>query len=318
MFNLNVGDISHAIPDAWKVNGHARAVYSGYHCLSPESPSLKSGWLVDLGDAVVFAVWGECQYFDNLHKPKLDFNADGALQFTPVSRGQVSTEKQANIIILQRVLAGQEHNDPYFEDARKAICGLLSVNFSGSVTYSQLFVNFIDTKKRELGAFVGTLNVKSALLFQPIFSQERADHTAKVYDAILRKKELGHRYLRALHWYDIGHRSTDSLDAFINIWIGIEALVLNQQSNIYPLKKSIGDAYGLSVEKANSFFGIGRIFNIRSDLFHGQDRPQVSILFVEYLEALFADILHQELSLKCEERAKIFLNGKNFDQSGLV
>lgn len=264
---------------------------------------------------MVLAIWGTCDYVDNLQKPNLTFNEDGKLQVTPTSRGEVRTDAQANIIILQRIAPDQYGDEPDLESARQVICGLLSINFSNTITYSKLFVNVIDTKKQELSAFAGKLAVKSTLLFQPLFSQERADYMVTIYSAILRKQELGDRYLRALNWYDIGHRATDTVDAFINIWIAIEALVLNNQANIYPLKKSIADAYGLTSDEANHHFGLGRICNIRSTLFHGQNRPQIEIAFIEYLEAVFADVLHQELSLKCEQRAKIFLNGKGFNQS---
>ncbi len=318
MTQFTFDDLEKVVPRVWlKDQGHV--LFSGYRVLSPQSPGLTTGSTIQLTDAVVRVFWGESIFYGGPDEATLDFNADGMIQVKIPQTDNLCTTSQQGITLIAQSLQKDASLDQA-QKRRQVICSLLSVAIGRRMTFTPLFENeiFFSAKPQRVGRTHGGLEVRPDLLISPYCSIERLSHFQTLDLALMKLDEpTRYRIEQALHWYDVGVRAT-GINAFINIWISLEALVLRSTSNIVHLKQCLGLAYNLPPEAANKHFGLGRIYAIRCSIFHGQSRSKVSIMLTSYLSEIFVDLLHQQLGLPCEERARQALNGNDFDSSDLL
>lgn len=74
-------------------------------------------------------------------------------------------------------------------------------------------------------------------------------------------------------------------------------------TDVRPLNNSLSRAYNLSRDTVENHFAVGRLQGLRSRIVHKGQIISIHKDLLDYLEALYADILNENLGLPCEERA---------------
>jgi hypothetical protein len=116
----------------------------------------------------------------------------------------------------------------------------------------------------------------------------------------------------ALRWHNMAVRES-AIDAFLKHWVAIETLAMPDTTDIRPLIQALADHYGLSYEAARDRFQIGRVFGRRAAMVHNGDmrRPHQGLL--DYLGAIFMDLVRHKLGAPLVGRAGQILAQPDFD-----
>src|SRR6266567_2096216 len=112
--------------------------------------------------------------------------------------------------------------------------------------------------------------------------------------------------------------SVQGLDGFLSIWIAIEVIGMPDTSNIRPAIESLAKIYQLDYRTAVNRFQLGRIQDFRSKIVHNGQMFPIYSLLIEYLEAIYIDLLMETLNLPHERRAEQVLNYPQFDIGKLI
>ena len=75
-------------------------------------------------------------------------------------------------------------------------------------------------------------------------------------------------------------------------------------TNVRPLNDSLASAYGIPLEEAHDRFAIGRLFGLRSRIVHDGFMMPIYGQLLQYIEAVYIDVLHQHLGLPCAKKAE--------------
>lgn len=118
--------------------------------------------------------------------------------------------------------------------------------------------------------------------------------------------EGGRRSLElSLRWFQraVGE---DGADALLSLWVAIEALELTT-TDIAPISVALGEIYRVSPREAKAEFMVGRLYGLRGAIVHGGARPAIDALLIDYVEALYSDLLLRRLGLAPEHRSRLHL-----------
>jgi hypothetical protein len=115
----------------------------------------------------------------------------------------------------------------------------------------------------------------------------------------------------ALRWYQAAILE-DGVDAFHKLWIAIETLAMPDNTNIKPINHALAKIYEIASDDAKSRFQVGRIFQLRVLVVHkgAQFSPRIGLL--EYMRAIFEDLLFQAVGQASEHRIEHVLNDPKF------
>jgi hypothetical protein len=117
----------------------------------------------------------------------------------------------------------------------------------------------------------------------------------------------------ALRWHDMAVRESNKVDAFLKHWISIETLAMPDDTNIRPVVEALAQHYGLSYEEAKARFQVGRICGRRGNIVHAGDMRPVSLRLLDYMNALFIDLLRHRLGIEAAHRAGRLLEQAEFN-----
>jgi hypothetical protein len=120
------------------------------------------------------------------------------------------------------------------------------------------------------------------------------------------------RVLLSLGWFAQAFESS-GVDGFLKYWIAFEALGMSDASNIRPLNEALERAYGIPASEVETCYGVGRIFGFRSLIVHRGETPSIHGSLLDYLEALYRDVLFERLGLKCTAAAAAIRKQPGFD-----
>jgi hypothetical protein len=93
---------------------------------------------------------------------------------------------------------------------------------------------------------------------------------------------------------------------------------MDTRNNVGPLKETLARVYGLSAEDGETRFGIGRIYGFRSKIMHEGATPSISGQLLDYLDAVYRDVLFERLGLKCQGAAEALRKQQGFDLRALL
>lgn len=108
------------------------------------------------------------------------------------------------------------------------------------------------------------------------------------------------------------------MDGFLKYWIALEALGMSEANNVKPLKESLSRSYKIPADRAEARYGVGRIFGFRSGIVHQGLAPSIHGGLLDYLEALYRDVLFERLGLTCEGAAEAMRQQSGFDLRALL
>ncbi|HKB64568.1 MAG TPA: hypothetical protein VKC61_01855 [Pyrinomonadaceae bacterium] len=89
-------------------------------------------------------------------------------------------------------------------------------------------------------------------------------------------------------------------------------------TNIVPLVESMARIYSISKDEARKKFLIGRLFGIRSQIVHNGMIIPIEDKLLQFLDAVYADLLYEQLGLVTEHRAETLLSSKGLKLEDLL
>lgn len=122
----------------------------------------------------------------------------------------------------------------------------------------------------------------------------------------------------SLHWFNTAVLLHTGTDSFIKFWIALEVLEMPDTTNILPINENLSKAYGLTINKTKNYFGVGKLFGLRSQIVHEGKYIPIEGLLLDYMEAIYVDVLFEHLSLPIEKRAELILHDINFKLDKLL
>jgi hypothetical protein len=158
-----------------------------------------------------------------------------------------------------------------------------------------------------VSVFSESIPVESPLL-QRVVNDAGLKHVARLYRAIVDQGDRESNRVRlSLRW----HRQAlldRGIDSMLKHWVAIEVLMLNDQTDIGPIKKAIASSYGISVSDVEDVFLIGRIFRYRSEVVHNGVVGPVLVSLLDYLQTLYVDLLYFRVFSQKRNKAKQFID----------
>lgn len=156
--------------------------------------------------------------------------------------------------------------------------------------------------------------------FEPAGVSDRRLAAIETVDAAIQGLDPAakNRFLLSLRWLEKAITRGSVLhptDVFLTYWIAIEALAMPETSDIRPLNEALGRVYGVDSAMAKVSLHIGKLYGIRGQIVHNGKRAQFDRVVLDYLEALYVDILFSELRLPSERRAQQMLNARDVEAS---
>lgn len=120
------------------------------------------------------------------------------------------------------------------------------------------------------------------------------------------------RVKTSLRWY-YKALFDEGVDSFISFWIAIETIGKAKGSDIKPINETLGRIYKITQEEAKEKFKTGRIFGLRSSIVHFGNMPNIGNDLIDYVDAIYVDLLYEVLKLHSEKRLIEKLGTVNFD-----
>lgn len=111
----------------------------------------------------------------------------------------------------------------------------------------------------------------------------------------------------SLRWVEMAHAShrlVEHADLYVMYWIALEALAMPGDSDIRPLEDTLERIYSITREDVRNEFNVGRLFGLRGRIVHDGHRPIIRRALLDYVEALYCDVLFDLLGLPSEHRAR--------------
>ncbi len=87
----------------------------------------------------------------------------------------------------------------------------------------------------------------------------------------------------------------------------------DRTTNIRPLIEILAKGYSISIDQAKEKYGIGIIYGLRSRIVHDGEKPLITSYLLDYIKAVYLDILLAILGFPIECQAEEILKGSNFE-----
>ena len=120
----------------------------------------------------------------------------------------------------------------------------------------------------------------------------------------------------SLRWFESA-TFVSGIDSYLRYWIALETLSMPSGTNIRPINESLGRAYGIDTNSAARRFHVGRLFDLRGAIVHGGQRLPIHGETLNYISAIYVDVLFVTLGLNSTLRAQRCLDEGRFDPSRL-
>lgn len=115
----------------------------------------------------------------------------------------------------------------------------------------------------------------------------------------------------SLRWIESATRA-GGVDGFLRYWIALETLAMTSYSDYSPILRGLARAYGVSTSAAGARFAIGRMFGLRGRILHAGRQPPIHGTLLQYMEAVYGDVLLDLFGLQPLYRAAEVLGDATF------
>jgi len=192
------------------------------------------------------------------------------------------------------------------------IASLLAVCNGRNSAYEKIFEVILDLNKAQSTSSSSAV-VNPLSFAKPDFSMKGVELVSTLETRIdgLDDKE---RVRFSLHWFLDAVYEIDHVDSLLKFWIALEAIAM-RDSNVRPLVEALAKGYQISNDEAKTKFKIGRIQNLRSEIVHTGKLPVFSHALLDYLQAIYVDLLFTKTGLSCSKQAEKVLSHLDLDKT---
>lgn len=191
---------------------------------------------------------------------------------------------------------------PGAEQEIQSACGFFSALVGPNATHSFIYEFHIDPATGQ-ESFPGPAFRTPSSWPKPLLTAGRLMAVEAAYQRILAMPtQERRRVLFSLHWFEKAIRGT-STDAVLAFWIAVEALVM-ETPNIISLKQRVAEIYGEPPKEVSERYFLWRLFKLRSDIVHEGATGPVNAGLLDYMAALYTDLLQTAVGLPCPFAAK--------------
>jgi Apea-like HEPN len=184
---------------------------------------------------------------------------------------------------------------------RVSVAAPLAAAVLGSSTiYRPLFTNVISRTAASVQIMGPAFAVPKNFL-SPSLEPQSVQRYKDAYLAIEASADKA-RIELSLRWFEEAHHRLNE-DALLRYWIAIETLAMPDTTNIRPAEELLADAYGMTIATIRSEIELGRLFNLRGDIAHNGLRSALDPRLLNFVAAVYADLLEAMLGLPCSRRA---------------
>ena len=191
-------------------------------------------------------------------------------------------------------------NGPDAITRSQAAAALAATVLGGALIYREIYTNIFSS----IGA--GT-QIKGPT-FQPpknfpppVLSKDVIQRYKTAYQQLQTSTERS-RIELSLTWFKEAHSSFDE-NAFLRYWLAIETLAMPNTTNIASVNTILAQAYGVSIQQIQQDIELGRLFSLRGDIVHNGFRTTIDPRLLNYIAAVYEDLLEATLGLPCMRRA---------------
>ncbi len=274
----------------------------GYRMLRVSPSAFALGSLgLDIGSVRVVVIPGAVPYAA-MDAPLVTVPADNQLQCSFNEIGDKIAYGPCLILLTPFGFADQPGNEISVTQVLDQVVALL-VAFEGlNIAHERLFDNIHTIDRTSTEVWCGT--IQSPLwLPAPEITPDRLNHIYQVYLAIERLPEPDRNRVRtSLQWLYRACRLSRA-EAFLSYWIAIESLIMKDHGDLASIKQAIERIYDLTAPEAGERFLVGRLYDVRGRIVHKGQLLSISGELLEFVEALYTDLLLDKIGLPPERRA---------------
>ncbi len=299
--------LAQLVPSHWVEDLDIRTVWiRGYRMMRVPPTSFSQGsLLIDIGMVRVLALPGSVShgYVDRLRVFCPD---DNQLHCEIESTGDRVAPGPCLLLLTPFACADRPGDESQAVQRLDQVVGLL-VAFQGlNVAHEYLFDNIhtLDGSQTEVWADA----IQSPLWLPPPdirIARLNCIHAASLVIDQLPESDRN-RVVISLQWL---HRASrlSRVEAFLSYWIAIESLVMKDHGDLVSVKRALERIYGLSAQEAGQRFCIHGIYGVRGRIVHKGELLSITGELLEYVEALYTDLLLDRLGLPSEHRADLII-----------
>lgn len=286
-------DLRQLLPSAWNstTSDIWCTVFRAYGLAKADLPKQVT---IDMGEVQCLLFWGTVNY--PVATIELAANEDGTQQITVSYRGTVSTPPGATMLLA--ALSNPAESDSAEATARSSF-DQAAATIAALNTPDLVFEHLADfTLKSD-----GTITVFSPAIRapgfrgKPVLTTDALDELKSAVQALGSLPDNERTRIRlSLHWLGRGAR-TSGVDGLLYHWIAIEAIAMPDTTNIRPALATLATLYGVTAAEANDRFRLGRLFGLRSRIVHHGLSIGIHQNVIDYMSAMYTDILRSTLGL---------------------
>jgi Apea-like HEPN len=244
--------------------------------------------------------------------------SENELKFKVPESLSKETEKGANLLLLTPLkVDGSIGDEPHAKEKISAAVGLLAAINGRNMVYEHLveFEQHMDARTTRIDALVENPFVFNA----PDLSADRLQFISRASDAITALDSATQNRIRlSLRWLQSATHGGGGVDSFLKYWFAIETLGMPHTANIRPVVESMARIYGISYGEAQKRFLVGRLSRVRSEIVHNGRIIPIKDKLLQFLEAVYADLLYEQIGLATEYRAETLLSSKALNLEVLI
>jgi hypothetical protein len=299
---LEVADIKELMPSDWHGAPVSVSSYRAF-CLRPEE--LSPPTFLDLLGVRIQLSWGAAPYFKSKlwMEPRINGDvyvrgeSDGfqhappgpfAMLMTPTERN--TSSRLRSVVALLRLVLGRN----------------IAVEPLGDLTYTASTPNATATEPPFRPPSWDPPPDLAPERFRLISELQAALDALDV--------ELSNRVELSLQWYFRASSEISGIDGFLMYWFALDVLAMPRSSGRFvALERQLAQIYEVDLKEFRAQFRLNRLLGIRDDIVHEGHQPAVHIHALEYLGAVYWDLLLDNLGVAPRRAAGTFLETHNID-----
>lgn len=268
--------------------------------------------IFDFGDVRAVVLWGTLHYLDtaairmsltDAHQWQVD-SKDATEKDTPESR---------YVVFLTRLIG--DSDEPRALAAVAAARGLMIALNGRNMAWDCVYENIV--RRGQITGF--SRSWENPLVFKvPDLTAQGVERISRVAAAYRASSDTTRaRLALSLRWLESA-MGESGVDAVVKFWVALETLAMPDTANIRPVNDSLQRAYQMPMGEVQTRFGVGRVAGLRSRIVHEGAIVSIHQNLIRYLEALYTDVLLDQLGQPPERLALAVLGTPGFDLPTLL
>ncbi len=304
-------------PKEWFSDKATSSIWiSCYRVFRVSPDSLATLATINLPEVFAVILWGKVHYIDS-SQAKITFITEGKWQLNASQIQEKDTLEGAYILLMAPyIVDGKERREIEVRQLLQETIALLMALDGRNAAFELIFDNIAPMTGENVTAISPV--VENPLWFPaPDFSAKRLADIQDAAEAIDRLPEVERNRVKlSLRWFESAMRKS-GVDSFLSFWIALETLAMDD-TNIRSINEVLAHVYGVSIQEADSKFGVGRVFGLRAAIVHHGHIASIHANLQRYLEALYSDLFLAKLNRPSEHRAETMLNDPEFSLMSYV